>query len=109
MRIKHVIVLHLTFTAILAILFLSGCAGWKTYPNGRCVPISSRQCRIYCNAGRQYRQVSGTFKGRPHVWCEVWCEKHKRWEIHDDAIWYVKYNHFPREAYITDGIPDYKD
>lgn len=92
---------------ILSILFISGCVGWKAYTKSKCIAISKRQCQIYADESRYVKYMQGYFKNKPHAWCEVWCEKHNQWEIHDDAIWYVEYHHFSREKYVTNGVQDY--
>ena len=53
------------------------------------------------------RVMRGTFKGKPHSWCEY--RKKGKWYVDDPSIWYVgKKSGFERPEFKTRGIEDYQ-
>lgn len=118
MKAKHVIAIHLG----LCFLLTAGCrlietdreltrkiiAWQEMFPNrkGDCGIIAITQCDFYRKQGIPARMYHGYFKGEAHAWCEYYDKLTDSWLVDDPAIWYIGRG-YPREAYRTDGKPDY--
>ena len=89
--------------AFILALWLAGCGTLDT--RGKCVQHAERAYNKYVSRDIPCRIMYGVWTGEGHAWVEYYHAPSGEYRVDDKAVGNTAW---PREAYKTDGVEDYR-